>query len=171
MLETPLTFEEECLLEGKLASAGRKAQIACVLGGILYFIFLMIPQKYLPVRGSDLSNHSLLDKGGVFVLGAALVFGSIFLLAYLSDLRYFGLKKDVQEKTKIAGKTRITRVIRGAIDSNAEDKKTVFHTSMSEKPYQKLYWMEGNLYDFREGDLVDFECAKHSGILLSISKP
>src|SRR5437868_4292231 len=77
MLETPLTFEEECLLEGKLASAGKKAQIACVLGGILYFIFLMIPQKYLPVRGSDLSNHSLLDKGGVFVLGAALVFGGI----------------------------------------------------------------------------------------------
>ncbi|MBS1661913.1 MAG: hypothetical protein JST68_12775 [Bacteroidetes bacterium] len=171
MEERPLTFEEECLIDNKLADASKKAQIAGVLGGIGYFIFLCIPQKYLPVRGSDFSNRSLLASGGGFVFFAALVFGTIFLLAYLSDLRYFGLKKDARDRTKMAGKTRITKVIRGAIDSNQEEKKTVFHTSLTEKPYQKLYWMEGNLYDFKEGDVVDFECAKHSSILLSISKP
>lgn len=171
MTETPLSFEEECLLENKLSDAGRQARTAGVIGGIVYFIFLMIPQKYLPLRGSDFSNHSLLESGGGFIFVFALLLGTVFLLAYLSDLRYFGLKKDVRDKTKIVGKTRITKVIRGAIDSDKSEKKTVFYTSMSEKSYQKLYWMEGNLYGFREGDVVDFECAKHSGILLSISKP
>lgn len=171
MEEHPLTFEEENLLENKLADASKKAQMAGVLGGIGYLIFICIPQKYLPVRGSNFSNHSLLESGGAFVFFAVLAFGGIFLWAYMSDLRYFGLKKDVRDKTKITGKTRITKVIRGAIDSHQTEKKTVFHTSLPEKPYQKLYWMEGNLYGFKEGDVVDFECAKHSGILLSISKP
>ncbi|WP_431217254.1 hypothetical protein ACQ86N_23610 [Puia sp. P3] len=97
-------------------------------------------------------------------------FGAIFLLAYLSDLRYFGLKKDVREKIKIAARARITHIIRAAIDNDYEEKRTVFHASMNEKTSQKLYWMEGSIHDFHEGDVVDFECGKFSGILLRISK-
>jgi hypothetical protein len=163
MRETTLTDEEQSLLGKRLADAGKKAKLTCLLGGIIYFVLLTIPQKFHPGPPAGTS------AGYVFL--TVTVFGSIFLLAYLSDLRYFGLKKDVREKIKIAAKTRITRIIRAAIDNDSEEIRTVFYTSMHEKSYQKLYWMEDSLHDFREGDIIDFECAKHSSILLSVSKP
>jgi hypothetical protein len=98
------------------------------------------------------------------------IFGAIFLLAYLSDLRYFGLEKDVRDKIKVAARARITHIIRAATDNDAEEKRTVFYTSMNEKTCHKLYWMDGSIQDFHEGDVVDFECGKFSGILLRISK-
>jgi len=163
MTETTLTDEEQSLLGKRLADAGKKAKLTCLLGGIIYFVLLTIPQKFHPGPPPD--------SGAGYVFLTVTVFGAIFLLAYLSDLRYFGLKKDVREKIKIAAKTRITRIIRAAIDNDSEEIRTVFYTSMHEKTYQKLYLMEGSLQDFHEGDIIDFECAKHSGILLSISKP
>ena len=166
MTENPLTNEEERLLGRRLADAGKKARITCLLGCIIYFILLTIPQKFLPGPRPDFH-----DKGTGYVFLVVAAFGSIFLLAYLSDLRYFGLKKDVRQKIKVAAKTRITRIIRAAIDNSSEEKRTIFYTSMNEKSYQKLYWMEGSLHDFREGDVIDFECAKYSNILLRISKP
>jgi hypothetical protein len=163
MTETPLTREEESLLGKRLADAGKKAKLTCLLGGIIYLVLLTIPQKFHPGPPPD--------TGAGYVFLTVTIFCAIFLLAYLSDLHYFGLKKDVREKIKVAANTRITRIIRAAIINGTEERPTVFYTSMNEKTYQKLYWMEGSLHDFREGDLINFECAKHSNILLSISKP
>jgi len=163
MTETPLTHEEQSLLGNRLADAAKKAKLTCLLGGIIYLVLLTTPQKFLPGPSPD--------TGAGYVFLTVTIFCAIFLLAYLSDLRYFGLKKDVREKIKIAARTRITRIIRAAIDNDSEEIRTVFYTSMQEKTYQKLYWMEGSLHDFREGDIINFECAKHSNILLSISKP
>ena len=162
MTETPLTHEEQSLLGKRLADAGKKAKLTCLLGGIIYLALLTIPQKFHPGPPAGTS------AGYVFL--TATIFCAIFLVAYLSDLRYFGLKKDVREKIKIAAKTRITRIIRAAIDTDSEEIRTVFYTSMHEKTYQKLYLMEDGIQDFREGDVVDFECGKFSGILLRISK-
>ena len=163
MTETPLTRDEESLLGKRLADAGKKAKLTCLLGGIIYFALWTIPRIFHPGPPAG--------TGAGYVFLTVTIFGAIFLLAYLSDLRYFGLKKDVRSKIKIAAKTRITRIIRAAIDNDSEEIRTVFYTSMHEKSCQKLYWMEGSLHDFREGDIIDFECAKHSSILLSISKP
>ncbi|WP_431217253.1 hypothetical protein ACQ86N_23605 [Puia sp. P3] len=48
MTESPLTNEEESLLENRLADAGKKAKITCLLGCIIYFILLAIPQNSTP---------------------------------------------------------------------------------------------------------------------------
>ena len=95
MKELPLSFEEENVLQNKLNSASRKLTLSCIISVLIFFVILVIPQKYLPVRGSDFSDHSLLDSGGGFVVVVSMVFGGVFLVAFLSDLRYFGLKKDL----------------------------------------------------------------------------
>lgn len=163
MTETSLTRDEESLLGKRLEDAGKKAKLTCLLGCVIYLVLLTIPRKFHPGPPPD--------TGAGYVFLTVTIFGAIFVLAYLSDLRYFGLKKDVREKIKITARTRITRIIRAAIDNDSEEIRTVFYTSMHEKTYQKLYWMEGSTHDFREGDIINFECAKHSSILLSISKP
>jgi hypothetical protein len=132
---------------------------------------MMIPQKYLPVRGSDHSNNSILGSGGMIVIVTMLVFGIVFMLAFLADLRYFGLKKDLYERTKIAGQAKILEVKRAAIDEQTEDKQTIFILDAADRKYKKLFWMEGNLYQFNAGDTIDFECGKHSRVLLNLSKP
>src|SRR5713226_6527565 len=99
MKELPLSFEEENVLQDKYNAATRRLTISCVVSAIIFFFLLVLPQKYLPVRGSDFSDHSILESGGPFVIIIALVFAVVFLLAFLADLRYFGLKKDLDEKT------------------------------------------------------------------------
>jgi hypothetical protein len=171
MKELPLSFEEENVLQDKFNSATRKVTLTCVVSVILFFIFMMIPQKYLPIRGSDHSENSILGSGGMIVVVTMLVFGTVFLLAFLTDLRYFGLKKDLYERTKIAGQAKIIEVKRAAIDEQQADKQTIFILDAADKKYKKLFWMEGNLYQFNSGDTIDFECGKHSRILLNLSKP
>ena len=171
MKELPLSFEEENVLQDKFNAASRKFTLSCVISAILFFIFLIIPQKYIPLRGSDHSNNSLLASGGVLVLVTMLVVGAVFMLAFLSDLRYFGLKKDLYERTKIAGQARIVDVKRAAIDAHKEEKQTIFILDANDKKYKKLFWLEGNLYQFNTGDIIDFECGKHSKVLLNLSKP
>ncbi|MBS1605096.1 MAG: hypothetical protein JST42_20705, partial [Bacteroidetes bacterium] len=147
MTETPLTREEASLLGKRLADAGKKAKITGLLGGIIYLALLTIPQRFHPGPPPG--------TGAGYVFLTVTIFCAIFLLSCLSDLRYFGLKRDVREKIKVAANTRITRIIRAAISS--EEKPTVFYTSMDEKTYRKLYWMEGSLQEFHEGDIVNFE--------------
>lgn len=171
MKELPLSFEEETVLQDKFNSATRKLTISCVVSAILFFIFLIIPQKYIPLRGSDHSDNSILGSGGAIVIVTMLVFSTVFLLAFLADLRYFGLKKDLYERTKIAGQAKIVEVKRAAIDEQKEDKQTIFILDAADKKYKKLFWMEGNLYQFNAGDTIDFECGKHSRVLLNLSKP
>ncbi len=171
MKELPLSFEEENVLQDKFNAATRRLTISCVVSVIIFFILLVLPQKYLPIRGSDFSDHSILESGGLFVFIIALVFAVVFLLAFLSDLRYFGLKKDLDEKTKVTGQARIVDVKRAAIDQQKEEKRTVFILDAVDKNYKKLFWLEGNLYQFHTGDVIDFECGKHSKVLLSLSKP
>src|SRR5882724_4124109 len=125
MKELPLSFEEENVLQDKFNAATRRLTISCVVSAVIFFLLLIIPQKYLPVRGSDFSNRSILESGGGFVIIVALVFAGVFLLAFLSDLRYFGLKKDLDEKTKVTGQARIVDVKRAAIDQQKEEKRTV----------------------------------------------
>ena len=171
MKELPLSFEEESILQDKFNAATRKVTLTCVVSVILFFIFMMIPQKYLPIRGSDHSGNSILGSGGMIVIVTMLVFGTVFMLAFLADLRYFGLKKDLYERTKIAGQAKILEVKRAAIDEQKEDKQTIFILDAADKKYKKLFWMEGNLYQFNTGDTIDFECGKHSRVLLNLSKP
>jgi len=171
MKELPLSFEEENVLQDKLTAATRKLTISCVISVLIFFVILVVPQKYLPLRGSDFSDHSILESGGIFVFIVALVLGAVFLLAFLSDQRYFGLKKDLDEKTKIAGQARIVDVKRAAIDEHKEEKRTVFILDAADKKYKRLFWLEGNLYQFNTGDIIDFECGKHSKVLLNLSKP
>jgi len=171
MKELPLSFEEENVLQDKFNAASRKLTLSGVISAVLFFVFMMIPQKYLPVRGSDHSDNSILQSGGMIVVVTMLVFGAVFLLAFMADLRYLGLKKDLNEKKKIAGQARILEVKRAAIDEQKEDKQTIFILDASDKKYKKLFWMEGNLYQFNTGDTIDFECGKHSRVLLNLSKP
>jgi len=171
MKELPLSFEEENVLQDKFNSATRKLTVSCVIAVIVLFILLIVPQKYIPVRGSHHSDSSILESGGFIVIITLLVFATVFLLAFLADLRYFGLKKDLYEKTKIAGQARILEVKRAAIDEQKADKQTIFILDAADKKYKKLFWLEGNLYQFNTGDTIDFECGKYSKVLLSLSKP
>ena len=172
MKELPLTFEEENVLQDKFNTASRRLTISCVISVIIFTIILFIPQKYVPSRHYHYSDQSIIESSGVpLVLTISLIFGVVFLLAFLADLRYFGLKKDLNEKMKVVGQARIVDVKRAAIDEQKEEKRTIFIMDAADKKYKKLFWLDGNLYQFNQGDVVDFECGKYSNILLTLSKP
>jgi hypothetical protein len=169
MKELSLSVEEEFHLDEKYTLAQRKLTYGGGVGGCIVFILMMIPQKYLPVRGSNFSNQSMLESGGWLVLAFLAVLGCILLLAFMADHRYMGLRKDIQEKVKVTGVAKSLEVKKSAIDEESEAKRTLLITDMA-PPFKKLYWLEGNLYGFNEGDSIQFECGKHSQVLFSITK-
>jgi hypothetical protein len=170
MKEEVLTMEEEFLLDGKLSSAKNNLTAGIIIALVLFVVILIVPQKYVPVRGSDFSDRSIFESGGFFAIAVMLVMGTIFLFAFLADSRYLSVKKDIYERAKVSGQGRISSIKRAAINEQQEQKRTVFVMDIADKKYQKLYWLEGNLYQFKEGDTVSFECGKHSQILFSITK-
>lgn len=169
MKELSISMEEEFHLDEKYSLAQKKLTYGGGIGGTIVLILSMIPQKYLPVRGSNFSNHSLLESGGWWVILFLLLLGGVLVLAFMADYRYLGLRKDIQEKVKVSGEAQILEVKRSAIDEESGAKRTLFITNMA-PPYKNLYWLEGNLYDFKEGDTISFECGKHSQVLFSITK-
>ena len=169
MKELAISMEEEFHLDEKYALAQKKLTYGGGIGGTIVFILFMIPQKYLPVRGSNFSNLSMLESSGWWVLIFLAILGSVLALAFMADYRYLGLRKDLQEKLKVTGIAKILEVKKSAIDEESSAKRTLLITDMA-PPYKKLYWLEGNLYGFTEGDTVSFECGKHSQVLFSITK-
>lgn len=170
MKEQVLSFEEECLLQDKLQTANKKLTWGAVCGFIIFFLILVIPQKYVPLRGSDFSDKSLLESGGLLFLSIMLLFGGICLMAFFADSRYFRIRKDIREKAKVKGMARILEINRAPIDAHQQEKRTLFKTDAPNRKYRTLYWLENNLYGLREGDTITFECGKYSGIVLRMSR-
>ena len=170
MIERELTEQEKELVLKKIGKGKSRLILSGVIMGIITFVCLFIPMKFLPSkvgvsrRGLDQSLTLVESIGWLPTLIVLAIIGGVLFVAILSHTKYFKLKKDILENVCLTLDVEVSSV--RELLGDAEKEYDVY-LKQNEGGIKKLNYLKSEFPGLHKGDKINVILTKNAHYILS----